>query len=125
MGATNKPWEIDDAVFRTGRFDEKVYIGAPDVAARIGMLRRAFKGVSVDPALDLEAYAEKLELYSGSDIVGLARKACQIAFRRALDSKSDIAVSIDDLEAARSTIPASITPALTAQFEEFNKARFN
>ena len=34
LGATNKPWSIDEAVFRTGRFDEKVYIGPPDLLAR-------------------------------------------------------------------------------------------
>ena len=34
MGATNVPWQLDPAVLRPGRFDEKVYIPLPDLAAR-------------------------------------------------------------------------------------------
>ncbi len=124
LGATNKPWEIDEAVFRTGRFDEKLYIGVPDVEARLGMLNRAFKGVALDGSVSLEQWAEKLEMYSGSDVVGLARKACQIAFRRSIDTGTDPVVVSDDIEGARRVIPSSITDAMLRQFEEFNARRF-
>ena len=55
LGATNKPWEIDEAVFRTGRFDEKLHIGVPDAAARLGMLKRSFKTAPLAPDVDLPA----------------------------------------------------------------------
>src|SRR5690606_31800858 len=38
MGATNVPWQLDPAVLRPGRFDEKVYIPLPDQPARRRML---------------------------------------------------------------------------------------
>jgi transitional endoplasmic reticulum ATPase len=38
MGATNVPWQLDPAVLRPGRFDEKVYIPLPDLPARRTML---------------------------------------------------------------------------------------
>lgn len=124
LGATNKPWEIDEAVFRTGRFDEKIYIEVPDAAARLGMLKRAFKGVNIGDDLILDVWAEKLDMYSGSDVVGLAKKACQIAFRRSIDTDSDPVVAAADLEAARQVIPSSITVPMLKQFEEFNAKRF-
>src|SRR5687768_13409566 len=31
MGATNVPWQLDPAILRPGRFDEKVYIPLPDL----------------------------------------------------------------------------------------------
>ena len=124
LGATNKPWEIDEAVFRTGRFDEKLYIGPPDAEARLGMLRRAFKGVALEDALSLDAWAAKLEMYSGSDVVGLARKACQVAFRRSIDENAEPLVRDADVEAARRVIPSSITPAMLRQFDDFNRRRF-
>lgn len=34
MGATNVPWQLDPAVLRPGRFDEKIYVGLPDLPAR-------------------------------------------------------------------------------------------
>ena len=124
LGATNKPWEIDEAVFRTGRFDEKLHIGVPDVAARLGMLKRSFKTAPLAPDVDLPAWAARLENYSGSDVVGLARKACQIAFRRSIDESSDPIVLAADLEAAVRAIPSSITPALLAQYDAFDRQRF-
>ena len=124
LGATNKPWEIDEAVFRTGRFDEKLHIGVPDAAARLGMLRRAFKTAPLAPDVDLPSFAARLENYSGSDVVGLARKAAQIAFRRSIDESNAPVVVAADLEAALRAIPSSITPALLAQYEAFDKQRF-
>ena len=124
LGATNKPWEIDEAVFRTGRFDEKLHIGVPDAAARLGMLKRSFKTAPLAPDVDLPAWAGRLENYSGSDVVGLARKACQIAFRRSIDDNADPVVLAADLEAALRAIPSSITPALLAQYDAFDRQRF-
>jgi len=34
LGATNEPWSLDPAILRPGRFDERVYIGLPDLPAR-------------------------------------------------------------------------------------------
>lgn len=124
LGATNKPWEIDEAVFRTGRFDEKLHIGVPDAAARLGMLKRSFKTAPLAPDVDLPAWAERLGNYSGSDVVGLARKACQIAFRRSIDDNADPIVLAADLEAAVRAIPSSITESLLKQYEEFDRKRF-
>ena len=124
LGATNKPWEIDEAVFRTGRFDEKLHIGVPDAAARLGMLKRSFKTAPLAPDVDLPAWAARLENYSGSDVVGLARKACQIAFRRSIDESADPVVLAADLESAVRAIPSSITESLLKQYEEFDKKRF-
>lgn len=124
LGATNKPWEIDEAVFRTGRFDEKLHIGVPDAAARLGMLKRSFRTAPLAPDVDLTAWAARLENYSGSDVVGLARKACQIAFRRSIDENADPVVRAADLEQAVRAIPSSITPALLAQYDAFDKQRF-
>ena len=124
LGATNKPWDIDEAVFRTGRFDEKLHIGVPDAAARLGMLRRALKTAPLAPDVDLPVWAGRLADYSGSDVVGLARKACQIAFRRSIDEDADPLVRDADLAAAARAIPSSLTPALLSRYDEFDRQRF-
>lgn len=124
LGATNKPWAIDEAVFRTGRFDEKIYIGLPDSSARLGMLERAFDGVACEPAVDCRAWAERLDGYTGSDITGLAKKARQIAFRRSIETGDAPMVLEADLESALKVIPSSVTPQMVRQYEEFNARRF-
>lgn len=124
LGATNKPWAIDEAVFRTGRFDEKLYIGLPDLEARRGMLRMSLGGVPREGDFPVEPWADRLDGYTGSDITGLAKKARQIAFRRSIETGEDPVVREADLESALKVIPSSVTPQMIRQYDEFNKQRF-
>ena len=124
LGATNKPWAIDEAVFRTGRFDEKLYIGLPDHEARLGILARAFDGVPREEALDCAAWAGRLDGYSGSDIAGIARKARLAAFKRSVETGGEPVVLSSDLDNAVKVIPSSVTPAMIKQYESFNEQRF-
>jgi vacuolar protein-sorting-associated protein 4 len=43
MGATNTPWELDDAFRR--RFEKRIYIHLPDVGARTEMFRLKVQGI--------------------------------------------------------------------------------
>ena len=125
LGATNKPWAIDEAVFRTGRFDEKLYIGLPDQAARLGMLTCAFDGVACEQSVDCVQWAGRLDGYTGSDITGIARKARLAAFKRSVETGTEPVVLVSDLENAIKVIPSSVTPAMIKQYESFNQQRFD
>lgn len=125
LGATNNPWNIDEAVFRTGRFDEKIFIGLPDEAARKGMLKREFQDVPLTPSFDLLHWVKVLEGYTGSDIVGVAKKSRQVAFRRSIEENTPAVVSMDDFEKSLKTIPSSVTPELVQRYISFNEARFS
>ncbi len=124
LGATNKPWEIDEAVFRTGRFDEKIFIPPPDRAARLGILSSSLKDAPREPEIGLEAWADRLEGYTGSDIVGIVNAAKRAALGRCVKDDSAPVVREQDLQAALRNIPASITPGLMKQYERFREQRF-
>ena len=68
MGATNVPWQLDPAVLRPGRFDEKVYIPLPDLAARRKMLEIYLCKRPADGESTSSAWRKRLEGYSGADI---------------------------------------------------------
>lgn len=123
LAATNCPWDIDPAAFRTGRFDLKIYIGAPDEEARLGMLNAAFKGVELGSEVNLKNWAHRLCLYTGSDIAGLAEQARKAAYRRYRKDQTKAAVRESDLEEALSLITRSITPELLEKYEDFAKSR--
>lgn len=124
LGATNKPWEIDEAVFRTGRFDEKIHIGLPDAAARGGLLKMHLAGLPLDAGLEMETWVARLEGYTGSDIVGIIHDAKRAALRRSVRTGGDPLIEAGDLEQALKTIPASVTESMLAQYERFRRQRF-
>lgn len=47
----------DPALMRPGRLDRILYVGPPDFAGRIDILRIRTRNMAVDPALDLDALA--------------------------------------------------------------------
>src|ERR1044071_8985007 len=61
MGATNVPWQLDPAVLRPGRFDEKVYIPLPDLPARRKMLEIYLSKRPLDAGVNLDDLATRLE----------------------------------------------------------------
>jgi transitional endoplasmic reticulum ATPase len=123
LGATNKPEDLDEGVFRTGRFDEKIFVGLPDQPAREFMVRKNLGDAPVDPAFDPVAVAAKLENYTGSDIVAVVQSAKRAGFRRTIDGGSNV-LTLADIELAMKTIPSSATPDLMREYERFAKARF-
>ena len=123
LGATNKPWAIDEAVFRTGRFDEKILVGLPDPAAREFLVRKALGEVPVDPGVDPAALAAELEGYTGSDVVAIVQSAKRAGFRRSINGGGAVLTG-EDLQAALKTIPSSVTDRMMKQYDEFAKARF-
>ncbi|NLX26684.1 MAG: ATP-binding protein [Lentisphaerae bacterium] len=125
LGATNKPWDIDEAVFRTGRFDEKIYISPPDHPARHGILQMEIKGVNMEAGFDAAHWAERLDGYSGSDIVGIMKSAKRISLGRAIREDADAVLKVEDVEGALNKIPSSITDRMLKEYEKFREQRFS
>ena len=123
LGATNKPWDIDEAVFRTGRFDEKIFVGLPDGAARDFIIRRALGTTPVEAEVDPAALAAKLDGHTGSDIGAIVQSAKRAGFRRSLQAGSNV-LALADIEAAMRTIPSSVTGEMMKDYEKFARARF-
>ena len=84
MGATNRPFELDDAVIR--RMARRIYVGArrggeaqiplPDEVTRYELFKILLKKQKVDLSKeDMVAVLRKSELYSGSDIKVLCKEA--------------------------------------------------
>jgi len=123
LGATNKPWGIDEAVFRTGRFDEKIFVDLPDKPAIEFILKKHLGGAPLAPDIDVSKIADELDGYSGSDVVAIAQSAKRAGFRRAISGGSN-QLSADDIRTAMKTIPSSATPKMMKQYADFAQARF-
>jgi len=87
LGATNIPWDLDQAVRR--RFQKKIYIPLPEKAARLNMFKLNL-GDTMPHLLGEEDYKELSELtdgYSGSDIATLTQDAIYEPLRKCQQSR--------------------------------------
>lgn len=119
MGATNVPWQLDPAVLRPGRFDEKVYIPLPDLPARRKMLDIYLGKRPVDDAVDLDGFAKRLEGYSGADIKYVCDRAATIPFLRSVATGEEGEITQQVLDDVIEETPRSVVAEHIRRFEEW------
>ncbi|KAF9698280.1 hypothetical protein EKO04_003899 [Ascochyta lentis] len=73
MVATNRPFDLDDAVIR--RLPRRLLVDLPTQADRKEILRIHLNGEQLDSAVDLEDLAKRTPFYSGSDLKNVAVSA--------------------------------------------------
>jgi transitional endoplasmic reticulum ATPase len=122
MGATNVPWQLDPAMLRPGRFDEKVYIPLPDLAARRKMLDIYLGKRPVAGDVDLDALAARLEGYSGADVRYVCDRAATVPFLRSVASGEEGDITAAILADVVADTPPSVTPEVLRRFEEWTRA---
>lgn len=121
VGATNRPWLLDEAVMRPGRFDSKVYIPLPDAPARYRLLEMYLGGRPLGDDVDLGVLCDRLEGYSGADIRNIADRAAAVPFLEAVGGREPRAVGMADiLKVVEQTLP-SVNRTDLARFEEFER----
>ncbi len=80
LGATNQPWELDDAFKR--RFEKRIYIPLPGLEERVALLRITLRELALAEGVDLSALAAATEHYSGADMAVVAKHAAYAPMRR-------------------------------------------
>ncbi len=123
LGATNEPWAIDDAALRPGRFDELIYVGLPDGAARLRLLEMGLAERPLAVDVDLLALAAQLEGYSGADIAYLCTRVGQRAFLDAIEHDEARQIEGADFAAVLAGRRPSVTPEALRRFERFRSER--
>ncbi len=119
MGATNVPWQLDSAVLRPGRFDEKVYIPLPDVAARMRLLEIYLAHRPVNSDVDFGALVGRLEGYSGADIKYICDRAAVIPFLQSVANGGEGEINGAILLDVINETKPSVSGKTIARFEEW------
>ena len=119
MGATNEPWNIDYAMLRPGRLDEKVYVGLPDLAARRKILELNLKDIPLAGDVDLDGIAKRLDGYSGADIAYLCRKTAEQMFLESVKEPGERPIAEGDFQKVLAKLRPSVNPSDLDRFRKF------
>ena len=105
IGATNRPALVDPALLRPGRFDELIYVGAPDQGGREHILKIHTQNMPLAEDVDLAALAAKTERYTGADLEDVVRRAGLVAIRGGGDAPPQSVTAKDFAEALADSRP--------------------
>lgn len=121
MGATNVPWQLDPAVLRPGRFDEKVYIPLPDLPARVKMLEIYLSHRPVADDIQLDELAKQLDGYSGADIKYLCDRSATVPFMQSVSTGQEGRITSEILADVIADTPRSVTPQMLERFNQWTQ----
>ncbi|HSB20590.1 MAG TPA: ATP-dependent zinc metalloprotease FtsH [Anaeromyxobacteraceae bacterium] len=99
IAATNRPDVLDPALLRPGRFDRRVVVDRPELAARRAILAVHTRDKPLAPEVDLDALARSTPGFSGADLANLANEAALGATRRGASAigPGDFATALDKI----------------------------
>jgi len=131
ISATNKPWDLDDAMI--SRFQRKVYVPLPDKASRKKIFEVHLKG-AVLHGITHEKLAEMSEGYSGRDIANVCREAIMFMVREQNPKLEELtpaqienyamnyrSLAKEDFEHAFRKIKSSVNLETIKKYEEWGK----
>ncbi|KAL9141831.1 hypothetical protein ABFS82_14G130800 [Erythranthe guttata] len=128
LAATNRPFDLDEAVIR--RLPRRLMVNLPDAQNREKILKVILAKEEMAPNMDLEAVANMTDGYSGSDLKNLCVTAAHCPIREilekekkekalaeaenrptpALHSSSDVrSLNVDDFKYAHEQVCASVS----------------
>lgn len=123
IAATNRPWDIDSAFMRAGRFDNRIYIPLPDDAARRFLIEHAFAKVPVAPDVDIEAMVQATAGFTGADVNELCETCKNYPIDRAF-AKGEVdgeMITAEDVENAQKQIKSSVQQRDVIMLEKFER----
>eukprot|EP00826_Nyctotherus_ovalis_P035139 TRINITY_DN2989_c0_g1_i9.p1 TRINITY_DN2989_c0_g1~~TRINITY_DN2989_c0_g1_i9.p1 ORF type:complete len:688 (-),score=235.50 TRINITY_DN2989_c0_g1_i9:76-2139(-) len=129
IGATNRPFDIDDAVLR--RFSVRIYLGLPSENARYLTIKKMIKGVkNVLAEEDYVEIVKRTKNFSFADLASLCREASYEPIRRipvdriaSADNKDISPVTMMDFNAAFMRVSKSVADETLEMLIKWNTSQ--
>ncbi|CAL4982826.1 unnamed protein product [Urochloa decumbens] len=88
LGATNRPFDLDEAVIR--RFPRRLMVNLPDASNREKILKVILAKEELGPDVDMDSLANMTDGYSGSDLKNLCVTAAHYPIREILEKEKKV-----------------------------------
>lgn len=127
IGATNKPWDVDPAFVRPGRFGTRVYVDLPDgearkymVSSKLSKIKDTGK-VNIDNDIDIDFVVEKTKGFNGADMSYLLDEVQEISIDRTRITGEKL-IKNDDFRKSLEKITSSVQTKDIDKLKEWKEA---
>ncbi|MEJ2778947.1 cell division protein CdvC [Stygiolobus sp. RP850M] len=123
IGATNKPWRLDEPFLR--RFQKRIYVRLPDFNQRLALLKYYTSKINLDSSVNLNQLAELTEGYTASDIKDIVQaaqiKVVKEMFERNLSEPRPVATNdfMEVLKVRKPSVNEEMVKAYEVWHEKF------
>lgn len=124
MAATNHPERIDNAILRTGRIDELIYVDMPDKEARESLFRLKLSNLPTVNNLNLSQLADMTKGFNCSDIGYIVQVASRRMFNESIAQNACRLITQEVLIESITERKPSVSPKDLREFERL-KSEFS
>lgn len=106
---------------RPGRLDRLIYVGLPDRDARTEILKIRTRTQELASDVDMNMLAERLDGYSGAEIVNICNSAGRFAFRECELQEEEVQISKSHFAQAMKEFPRRITQEMIETYNMWHE----
>jgi len=119
IGATNKPWSLDDAFKR--RFQKRIYIPLPSSKSRMELIQKYLQNIVIAEGTHLAQIVTETEGYSASDIRDLFLDLQETVARETIttDRLGPRDITFEDFRKTLNKRKPSVTVEMLRQYEDW------
>ncbi len=121
LAATNRPWEIDSALMRSGRFSTHIHVGLPNAQAREKILRNRLSRIPHRDDIDFGSFANMTEGYNAADIEEVCKTAKMRRISLIDSGDKDCEVRSEDVDYALTIVHSSVSRKDLDEIEQYRR----
>lgn len=118
IAATNRPWDIDSALRRSGRFERHLYVDMPDNSARIEIIKKHMRELPVCE-LCYDELGKRTEGFSPADVANVCNLVKDRAIMRSITENGISNITQEDFIEVLSNTHSTVDIAELTRLESF------
>ncbi|MGC9106525.1 MAG: ATP-binding protein, partial [Thermoprotei archaeon] len=123
LATTNRPWDLDPALLRPGRFDKLIYVPPPDLEGRKAVLKVLLKGLEYDEST-VDYVAARTEYFTPADLKAVVDEVRRNMMKEALERGAvRTRVTKEDFEAVLKNVKPSLNPTVLTMYETWRRTQ--
>lgn len=121
LAATNRPWDIDSAFLRPGRFDQLIKVELPNLELREIMFKKYLKVINLDESL-ISFLAIKTKNYNGADIKYISDKIKLKIINQEILGLENYKITLEEMAEILKSTKSSISKNDLDQINKFSNS---
>lgn len=121
IAATNRPWEIDSALLRSGRISTHICVGLPNYDSRLGIIKQNLISIPIANDFSYDNVAKSTEGFSGADVVDVCNKLKDNAIIRSIFSNNISCITNEDFDDIKTELRSSVSKSDLDKIQRYCK----
>ena len=108
IAATNRPWDIDSAFLRPGRFNSLIHIPLPDETGRLDIINSELLGIELEENFNYSKIIACTQGFNAADMVEFCERLKDQVIYRLINKKGAEVITNDDVDKVLQSIKSSV-----------------